>query len=88
MEEKKSYRAIFKEKMAEVHTREEIKLAFEDSFAACFALAEDRAPGAKTRLFGRIWEINPDAILARKPSPAVLRVLSYNHPIKSGEGTH
>lgn len=63
MEEKKSYRAIFKEKMAEVHTREEIKLAFEDSFAACFALAEDRAPGAKARLFGRIWEIDPDAII-------------------------
>lgn len=63
MEEKKSYRAIFKEKMAEVHTSDEIKLAFEDSFAACFALAEGHTPGARMQLFGKIWEINPNAII-------------------------
>lgn len=63
MEEKKSYRAIFKEKMAEVHTHEEIKLAFEDSFAVCFTLVEDHTPGARMQLFGKIWDINPDAII-------------------------
>ena len=63
MEEKKNYRAIFKEKMAEVHTSNEIKLAFEESFAVCFALTEDHTPGARMQLFGKIWEINPDAII-------------------------
>lgn len=79
MEEKKSYRAIFKEKMAEVHTHEEIKLAFEDSFAVCFALTEDLAPGARMQLFGKIWGINPDAIIAEAdlfvahPDPVAVR---------------
>lgn len=63
MEGKKSYRAIFKEKMAEVHTSDAIKLAFEDSFAVCFALAEDHTPGARMQLFGKIWEINPNTII-------------------------
>ena len=63
MEEKKSYRAIFKEKMAEKHTAEEITLAFEDSFAVCFALVEDHTPGARMQLFSQIWEINPDTII-------------------------
>lgn len=63
MEEKKSYRAIFRQKKDEVHTPEEIKLAFEDSFAVCFALVEDHTPGARMQLFGKIWEINPDTII-------------------------
>ena len=63
MEGKKSYRTIFKEKMAEVHTHEEITLAFEDSFAVCFTLVEDHTPGARMQLFGKIWEINPNAII-------------------------
>lgn len=63
MEEQKSYRAIFRQKKDEVHTPEEIIQAFDISFAACFALVEDRAPGARMQLFGKIWEINPDAII-------------------------
>ena len=63
MEEKKSYRAIFKQKKDEVHTSEEILQAFDSSFCACFALSEDCAPGARMQLFGKIWEINPDAII-------------------------
>lgn len=61
--EKKNYRAIFRQKKEEVHTVDEIKAAFESSFAACFALMEDRTPGARMQLFGKIWEINPDAII-------------------------
>lgn len=62
--EKKSYRPLFQQKMTEVHTNEEIKLAFESSFSACFGLKEDREIGARMQLFGKIWEINPDAIIA------------------------
>lgn len=63
MEQSKNYRTIFQEKKAEVHTPEEIRLAFESSFCACFALAENHTPGAKMQLFGKIWDINPDAII-------------------------
>jgi hypothetical protein len=63
MEEKKSYRAIFRQKKDEVHTPKEILQAFGSSFAACFALAEDCTPGARMQLFGKIWDINPDAII-------------------------
>lgn len=63
MEEKKSYRAIFKEKMAEVHTHEEILQVFDGSFCACFALKEEHTPGARMTLLGKIWDINPDAII-------------------------
>ena len=62
--EKKSYRPLFQQKMTEVHTNEEIKLAFESSFSACFGLKEDREIGARMQLFGKIWEINPDEIIA------------------------
>ena len=63
MEEKKSYRAIFKQKKDEVHTPEETLHFFDSSFCACFALSEDCAPGARMQLFGKIWEINPNAII-------------------------
>lgn len=63
MEEKKSYRAIFKQKKDEVHTSKEILQAFDSSFCACFTLREDRTPGARMQLFGKIWEINPNAII-------------------------
>lgn len=63
MEYNKSYRAIFKQKKDEVHTREEILQAFDSSFCACFALSEDCAPGARMQLFDQIWEINPDTII-------------------------
>lgn len=61
--EEKNYRAIFRQKKDEVHTHEEILQAFDSSFCACFALTEDRAPGARMQLFSKIWEINPDAII-------------------------
>lgn len=63
--EEKNYRAIFRQKKDEVHTSEEILQAFGSSFCACFALTEDRTPGAKMQLFGRIWDINPDAIITK-----------------------
>ena len=61
--EEKNYRAIFRQKKDEVHTPEEILQVFDSSFAVCFALTEDRTPGARMQLFGKIWEINPDAII-------------------------
>lgn len=61
--EEKNYRAIFRQKKDEVHTPEEILQAFDISFCACFALSEDRTPGARMQLFGKIWDINPDAII-------------------------
>lgn len=63
MENKKSYRSIYQKKREEVHTPEEILQAFDNSFCACFALAEDCEPGAKARLFGMIWDIHPEAII-------------------------
>lgn len=61
--DQKDYRAIFRHKKDEVHTHEEILQAFDSSFCACFALTEDHAPGARMRLFGKIWDINPDTII-------------------------
>ena len=63
MENKKSPLLIYREKMAEVHTPEEIKAAFDDSFyAVCFNY--DRGYGrAKYALFAAIWEVNPDVII-------------------------
>ena len=63
MENKKSPLVVYKEKMAEVHTPEEIKVAFDDSFyAVCFNY--DRGyVGAKHELFAAIWEVNPDVII-------------------------
>lgn len=61
--EKINYRTIFRQRKNEVHTTKEIASAFEHSFSACFALTENRAPGAKMQLFGEIWNINPDAII-------------------------
>ena len=63
MENKKSPLLVYREKMAEVHTPEEIKVAFDDSFyAVCFNY--DRGYGrAKYALFAAIWEVNPDVII-------------------------
>ena len=63
MENKKSPLLVYREKMAEVHTSEEIKAAFDDSFyAVCFNY--DRGyGGAKHALFAAIWEVNPDVII-------------------------
>lgn len=64
MEPKRSPLLVYREKMAEVHTPEEIKAAFDDSFyAVCFNY--DRGHGrAKYALFAAIWEVNPDVIIA------------------------
>ena len=64
MEPKKSPLLIYREKMAEVHTPEEIKAAFDDSFyAVCFNYDRGHARGKHT-LFAAIWEVNPDVIIA------------------------
>ena len=57
MENKKSPLLVYREKMAEVHTPEEIKAAFDDSFyAVCFNY--DRGHGGSSthysRRFGRL----------------------------------
>ena len=63
MENKKSPLLVYREKMAEAHTPEEIKSAFDDSsYAVCFNY--DRGYGrAKYALFAAIWEVNPDVII-------------------------
>ena len=77
--EDKTYRTIFRQKKDEVHTTEAIMSAFERSFSACFALEETHTPGARMHLFGQIWEINPDAIIAEvdlfvaQPDPVAIR---------------
>ena len=63
MENKKSPLLIYREKMAEVHTPEGIKAAFDDSFyAVCFNYDRGHV-GAKHELFAAIWEVNPDVII-------------------------
>lgn len=63
MENKKSPLLVCREKMAEVHTPEEIKAAFDDSFyAVCFNYDRGHV-GAKHELFAAIWEVNPDVII-------------------------
>ncbi|MBQ8566006.1 MAG: hypothetical protein IJ445_00290 [Clostridia bacterium] len=63
MENKKSPLLIYREKMAEVHTPEEIKAAFDESrYAVCFNY--DRGYSrAKHELFVAIWEVNPEVII-------------------------
>ena len=63
METKKSPLIIYREKMAEVHTPEEIKSAFDEShYAVCFNY--NRGHGrAKYALFAAIWEANLDVII-------------------------
>ena len=63
MENKKSPLLIYREKMAEVHTPEEIKAAFDESrYAVCFNY--DRGYSrAKHELFAAIWEVNPEVII-------------------------
>ena len=63
METKKSPLFVYREKMAEVHTPDEIKSAFDEShYAVCFNY--DRGHGrAKYALFAAIWEANPDVII-------------------------
>ena len=63
MKNKKSPLLVYREKIAEVHTSEEIKAAFDDSFyAVCFNYDRGHV-GAKHELFAAIWEVNPDVII-------------------------
>ena len=56
-------RKIYMEKKDIVYTNEEILAAFEDNTAIVFELSRERAPSAKSNLFGGIWQINPEAII-------------------------
>ncbi len=62
MENKKSPILIYREKKNEMHTPEEIKAAFEDSFVICFNIESDVARG-KISLFTSIWELNPSVLI-------------------------
>ena len=63
METKKSPLLVYREKMAEIHTPEEIKSAFDEShYAVCFNYDRGHV-GAKHELFAAIWEVNPDVII-------------------------
>ena len=63
MENKKSPLLIYREKMAEVHTPEGIKAAFDEShYSVCFNYDRGHG-GAKHALFAAIWEVNPDVII-------------------------
>ena len=57
---------IYREKKNEVHTPEEIKEAFDTSFAMCFVVDRGSAESihTKRKLFGEIWTLNPDVIIA------------------------
>ncbi len=63
MEDNINYLRLFREKKNEIHTHEEIKEAFEDSFVMCFDFNEKRTITSRSKLFTGIWEINPDAII-------------------------
>ena len=55
----------YREKKNEIHTPEEIKEAFDTSFAICFEIDRGSAENihTKRKLFGDIWTVNPDAII-------------------------
>ena len=57
-------RKIYMEKKNIVHTNDEILAAFEDNTAIVFELSRERTPSAKSNLFGGIWQINPEALIA------------------------
>lgn len=63
MENRKSRLLVYREKIAEVHTPEEIKAAFDDScYAVCFNY--DRGYVRATHeLFAAIWAVHPDVII-------------------------
>ncbi|MGN1095043.1 MAG: hypothetical protein ACI4QR_01500 [Eubacteriales bacterium] len=78
MENKKSPLLIYREKTYEIHTLEDIKAAFENSYAVCFNFdsGHDRA---KYALFAAIWGVNPDVIITEVdlcelgPEPDIMR---------------
>ena len=56
-------RQLYNEKKNIVHTPAEVAVAYENSPALVFTLAENYGAVNKIKLFGEIWEILPDAIL-------------------------
>lgn len=63
----KSSLALYREKINEVHTLEEIKDAFENSFAVCVPekFQNETKHVWKSDLFSKIWRVNPDVIIAQ-----------------------
>ena len=55
---------LYREKKNETHDPEEFLAAFEDNTAIVFELKKERNPSDKRNLFGGIWQINPDALIA------------------------
>ena len=55
----------YREKKNKAHTPEEVKEAFDVSFAMCFEIDRGSAENihTKRKLFGDIWTVNPDAII-------------------------
>ncbi len=64
MENVKSPIRIYREKKDETYTSEEVKAAFENSYAVCFNYDRGHVE-AKHVLFGRIWALNPDVIITK-----------------------
>ena len=63
MDNTKSPRLLYKEKMAVSYTKNELKKAFDESgFSVCFNYDRGHV-GAKHELFAAIWEVNPDVII-------------------------
>lgn len=56
---------LYQEKKNAVYTPEEIKSAFDTSFAMCFDIPRENMERAhnKRRILTQIWEVNPDAII-------------------------
>lgn len=65
MQNERSPLLIYRQKTAEIHSPEEIKAAFDESFAVCFAFDREKSAGRdpKPTLFTSIWDCNPDAII-------------------------
>ena len=55
----------YQEKKNEVHTPEEIKAAFDTSFAVYFSIKREKLKGIldKQRLLTALWQVNSDAII-------------------------
>ncbi|MBO5714897.1 MAG: hypothetical protein J6S23_00700 [Clostridia bacterium] len=71
----------YREKKNEIHTTEEIKEAFDTSFAMCFEIDRGsvKSVHTKSKLFTDIWTANPDAIITEadlcvmSTEPSVMR---------------
>jgi hypothetical protein len=63
----KSPLELYREKIKEVQTLEEIKSAFENSFAVCIPekFQNETKRVWKSDLFSKIWKVNPDVIITQ-----------------------